>query len=314
MDYAPISNVDDWKKIEKYIIEKGEDIKKTLSKSKYHKLAKIERLYSNSCISVFLYIKKELPNITELDKKTMLNIAKKYIEYTLLKIGYQEFKDGLIKLLKVDYKTGVKSLSLLETIRYEEYDYDDNDELYKGNIIYKIKVEKTKTEKNKPKFKYVEVDKGTDGAIKCYACVCGWCQDDGLHNLCIYTSRYYEEGHFILGVVCMDNLLKFARLEKDADVKDILLKMVEDLKEKHKDLNKKKCKGCDKRNVIRNREKEKGPLIGNYCKECIKTHRICKDCKEVFKFRENYEKKCDKCYSISKGKCIPIKVEYKFNN
>lgn len=300
MDFAPISNVTDWKKIEKYIIEKGEDIKKTLSKTKYNALSKIERLYTNSFMDVCKYIKTELPNITKLDKQTISNITKKYIEYTLLKIGYQEFKDGLIKLLKVDYETAVKSLNLLEEIRYEEYCGDDD--LYPGNIKYKLKTEN----------RYIEVEQGTDEAVKCYACVCGWCQDDGLHNLCIYTSRYYEEGHFILGVVCMSNLEQFARLEKDEDVKKILLKMVQDLKEKHKDLNKKKCKGCGKRNVIRNREEEKGQLIGNYCKKCIKTHRECKDCDVVFKFKNDYEKRCIKCYFIKKGRCIPIPTTYNF--
>ena len=301
MESVPISNTEDWKKIEKYIIENGEEIKNKLSTTKYKALSEITRLQHNCYISVSLYIKKELPNLTELDEQTTLNITNKYIEYTLLKIGYQEFKDGLIKLLSIDYETAVKSLNLLEEIRYEEYDFDD--ELYPGNIKYKLK-----TEKNK----YIFVNPDTEGAIKCYACICGWCQDDGLHNLCVYQSRYYPDGHFILGVVCMDNLLKFARLEKDEDVKKILLKMVEDLKEKHKDLNKKKCKGCNERNVIRNREEEKGPLIGNYCKKCIKTRKECKDCGEVFKFKKDYEKRCQSCYYISKGRCIPIIRTYNF--
>ena len=110
----------------------------------------------------------------------------------------------------------------------------------------------------------------------------------------------------------MGNLRLFAILEKDKDIKKILLKMIEDLKEKHKDLNKKKCKGCNERNVIRNREEEKGPLIGNYCKKCIKTRKECKDCDEVFKFKHDYEKRCHRCYLISKGRCIPTIRTYNF--
>ena len=301
-----LNHQETWNIIHRIIAIEGKKLEQDIKKrARYIKYTTIINLEEQRMRNVFNFIDNSIPE--DYDKsvtniKFIKMISSKFLTYIKLKIGYQEFKDGLIKLLNVDYETAIKSLILHDEIHSEDNEWSD-DRLYPENLKYKKKVDNDK---------YIFVTPDTEGAVKCYACVCGWCKAWGLTKICIYTSRYYTSGHFILGVVCMTNLELYAQLEKDADIKDILLKMVEDLKEKHKDLNKKKCKGCDKRNVIRNREK--GLLIGNYCKECIKTHRICKDCKEVFKFRENYEKKCDKCYFISKGKCIPIKVEYKFNN
>ena len=262
------------------------------------------------------YINKQLKN--RYDKTTKLYLEKiieVFLDYIKLTFSYKEFREGLEKLLKVDFKEGIKTIELLDAIDSEDYDdYYNIDELYEDNIKYKIVKSKTKYNKIKKedeiKICYPCVDKTHKKAIISYACICGWCIGLGLQYLCIFRSDLFE-GHFILGYVCNDNTEKYIELEKDPFIKSILNKLDIVIKSKHSDINKKRCMNTecvdkDKRTVIKGREEELKFLKGNFCSKCIKIFnknrpiiREClKDhCKNTYNYWKQYPSKpyCSTC-------------------
>lgn len=294
------------------IMEK--DPKKKTRLDKFNKIRVLDNIGYND---IEKYINESLKN--KYDKTTKLYLDKvleQFIDYIKLTFSYKEFRDGLEKLLKVDFRVGIKTIELLDAIDCEDYeDFYNIEELYEENIKYKIVQSKTKynkiEKKDEIRIYYPCVDKTHKKAIVSYACICGWCKGLGLQYLCIFKSDLFE-GHFILGYVCNDNTEKYIELEKDPLIKSILKNLDIVIKSKHSDINKKRCMNTDcidkdKRTVIKGREQELKFLKGNFCSKCIKIfnngnpiYREClKDgCKTTYKHWKRYSSKphCLECY------------------
>lgn len=148
-----------------------------------------------------------------------------------------------------------------------------------------------------------------------YACICGWCLNDGLNNLCIYNLEGYNKD-VLIGVVCNENLIQYISLETDEEIKERL----DIIYQKHKimevKLDKKECYSCNERIVKIRKEpatNEQTHLKNNYCSECINNitisngyiHDKCEQCNEKYPYNPNHKK----CFMCIKGK---IKMKYTF--
>ena len=287
--------------IYKYIKKMKKGSKRITRYNKFDEIRKINKIeYSD----IETYINKQLKN--KYDKTTKLYLEKvveQFMDYIKITIAYKKFRDGLEKLLNVNYKEGIKTLELIDTIDKDDYeDTYDIDDLYEENKIYKVSTQMSE---------YKVVPKETKNSIVCYSCVCGWCIGPGLQYLCIFRSDLFE-GHFILGYVCNDNTEKYIELEQDPIIKSILNKLDIIIKSKHSDINKKRCMNIecvdkDKRTVIKGREQELKFLKGNFCSKCIKdkynkgkpiTRECLKDdCKNTYNYWKKWESKpyCLEC-------------------
>ena len=253
------------------------------------------------------YINKKLKDEKFKSTRLFLNkVLEEFLEYIRITIAYKKFRNGLEKLLNVNYKKGIKTLVLIESLDKNDYETEYNiDDLYDENIIYKVLDGVSD---------YKVVEKGTKHSQRCYACVCSWCKGAGLQKICVFRSDLVE-CHFILGYVCNDNTEKYIELEEDIHIKSILKKLDTVIKSKHSDINKKRCMNTDcedkdKRTVIKGREQELKFLKGNFCSKCIKIFnknrpilREClkDDCKTTYNYWKQYP---------SKPYCLPCRKNY----
>ncbi len=244
-----------------------EHLKENEHKERYRNFNTIILIDDIDNEKITTYINKKLKDKKFKTTRLFLNkVLKEFLEYIKITIAYKKFRDGLEKLLKVNYKEGIKTLELIDTIEKDDYEETyDVDNLYEENKIYKVSSQISE---------YKVVPKETKNATVCYSCVCGWCIGPGLQYLCIFKSVLVE-CHFILGYVCNDNTEKYIELEQDPNIKSILNKLDIVIKEKHSDINKKRCMNTecvdkDKRTVIKGREQELKFLKGNFCSKCIK--------------------------------------------
>jgi hypothetical protein len=205
-----------------------------------------------------------------------LKLKKKFLKL------YKLFTDALCKLTGKNLKDSLDMLELKDVIQKEYYDRNCIELCLKKNN---------------------------------YACICGWCLNDGLNNLCIYELEGYDKD-ILIGVVCNENLAEYIALETDEEIKerlDIIYKRHKIMEVK---LDKKKCYSCNERIVKIRKDpsnNEATHLKNNYCEECINNIHLsngeiqdkCIECNEKYTYNPKYKK----CFICRNGK---VRIKYSF--
>lgn len=119
-------------------------------------------------------------------------------------------------------------------------------------------------------------------------CICG----KNINNIYILE---YNNKDFLLGSICINNIID----NEKGDFENVVM---------FKKILKKKCLGCKKIKIDRNKEC-KNEICKYVCKKCRIDYENykCKKCKTIIKF-DKKKKKCAKC----KGKCLDCNI--KLNN